>query len=314
MRVASDVLSLWNEALVFFTAEQSRKVIVQPSASIVTSVYDNSIFLTIFVAQQFFIYLAETWTIHAFYMDISNAATGKFVYHTTVSVYPTLVEQCTLFSATDGLYMHIETLAGSRIVDGYQNLLACLAFQQREVIHISLDSLSVNFFNDTTRGDITLLYGKRTLCHDFLDADSVSLVSVIKEHPEVGGREGRTSGIVTGTGMRSVQFTQHFAQQFLEIIVVVDAWEKTAICVTIAFPVDSMNIFHIEFVFDLLPSMVEDVLAFLCRLVIEDCFKIYIFGFAILYGYFLNASTTAHIEILSFLVRNHHTVANVLHH
>ena len=41
----------------------------------------------------------------------------------------------------------------------------------------------------------------------------------------------------------------------------------------IAFPVYAVNVFHIELILHLLPYVVEDVFAFLVRLVVEASFK-----------------------------------------
>ena len=113
--------------------------------------------------------------------------------------------------------------------------------------------------------------------------------------------------------MRTVQLAEHFAQQFLEIVIIVDARQETTIGIAVAFPVDSVDVFHIELVLHLLPSMVEDVLAFFGRFVIEDCFKVYSLTFAVLDGYFLDTSTATHVEMFPFLVGYHHTIADSFH-
>ena len=114
--------------------------------------------------------------------------------------------------------------------------------------------------------------------------------------------------------MRAVQFTQHFAHQFLEVVVVVDARQESAVSVTVAFPVDAMNVFLVELVLHLLPSMVEDVFPFLGRLVVEDGFETDRLALAVLYGHLLDAATGAEIEVVALLVWNHHGTADVLHH
>ena len=114
--------------------------------------------------------------------------------------------------------------------------------------------------------------------------------------------------------MRTVQLTQHFTQQFLEIVIVGDAWKEATVCVTIHFPINTMNVFHIEFVLHLLPSVVEDVLAFLCRFIIEDRFEIHSLAVTVLYSYLLDTTATTHVEVFTLLVRYHHAVADVLHH
>ena len=49
-RVAADVLSAWHELLIFLAVEQRTKVVMQPSASVVTLVDDYRLAVTVLVA------------------------------------------------------------------------------------------------------------------------------------------------------------------------------------------------------------------------------------------------------------------------
>ena len=51
-------------------------------------------------------------------------------------------------------------------------------------------------------------------------------------------------------------------------------WEKTCIDVTIAFPVNTMQFGIVEFLFDLSPSVVEQILAFLIATLVGWCIKL----------------------------------------
>ena len=46
-------------------------------------------------------------------------------------------------------------------------------------------------------------------------------------------------------------------EYFLKIIIGIDVWKKACVCFVIAFPVYSVQIFYIEFIFYLLPYMLS---------------------------------------------------------
>jgi len=69
-RVATYVLTLRHEALVFLSAEQGCQVVVQPSASVVAGIDDGRFLLTVLVAQQFAIYRAEALAVHTLYVYV----------------------------------------------------------------------------------------------------------------------------------------------------------------------------------------------------------------------------------------------------
>ena len=110
-RVASDVLSARNEALIFLSVQEGYQVIMQPATAIVTCIYDDSFFDAVLFAQQFAVYSTETGTVHSFDMYISNTAVGQFVYQLAVSFYPSLVEQVFLLSVADSLDRYIEAFS-----------------------------------------------------------------------------------------------------------------------------------------------------------------------------------------------------------
>ena len=73
-----------------------------------------------------------------------------------------------------------------------------------------------------------------------------------------------------------------------------------------------MDVFLVELVFHLLPSMFENVLAFLSWLVIEDSFETNRLALAILHGDLLDASLCSEVYVFTLLVWNHHGTADVL--
>ena len=71
----------------------------------------------------------------------------------------------------------------------------------------------------------------------------------------------------------------------------------------IAFPVYSVQIFYIEFIFYLLPYMIENIFAFTIGLVVEESFEFYRFGFTTADSDFLDTTLAAKEQILAFLIR-----------
>ena len=67
---------------------------------------------------------------------------------------------------------------------------------------------------------------------------------------------------VAAAGMGSVQFAEQFAQQVLEVVVVVDVGEEAGIIRVVVVPVGPMEVFDIELFLDLFPGVLEDVRAF----------------------------------------------------
>ena len=69
--------------------------------------------------------------------------------------------------------------------------------------------------------------------------------------------------------MRSIEFSEHLRQHFLEIKVVVDMRQELPVGVVIALPVYAVDVCDIELLVYLFPDVFEDVLALQCRLVLE---------------------------------------------
>ena len=78
--------------------------------------------------------------------------------------------------------------------------------------------------------------------------------------------------------MGSVELSEHFGKQVLEVKVVVDMRQERHIVVMIVLPVNSLNVFYIELLFDLFPHMLEHVCALFCRPVFILARKCYAFG------------------------------------
>ena len=111
--------------------------------------------------------------------------------------------------------------------------------------------------------------------------------------------------------MRSVQLTQHFTQHFRKVVVIIDIWQEAFIARLIARPVRSLQIFHIELIIHLLPNMVENILTFSIRTIIEEGLKLNRSNFTALCLYFLHTFAAAKENILSILIRQQSTRAYI---
>ena len=60
---------------------------------------------------------------------------------------------------------------------------------------------------------------------------------------------------------------------------------------------------YIEFIFYLLPYMIENIFAFTIGLVVEESFEFYRFGFTTADSDFLDTTLAAKEQILAFLIR-----------
>ena len=71
----------------------------------------------------------------------------------------------------------------------------------------------------------------------------------------------------------------------------------------IAFPIYSVQIFYVEFIFYLLPYMIRKYIRVHHRLVVEESFEFYRFGFTTADSNFLDTTLAAKEQILVFLIR-----------
>ena len=78
--------------------------------------------------------------------------------------------------------------------------------------------------------------------------------------------------------MRCIQFAQHLTQHILEVVLVIDIRQESAVVVTIAFPVNLVQILYIELILYLAPDVVEQIFTLLVWTIIEHCLKINILG------------------------------------
>ena len=63
--------------------------------------------------------------------------------------------------------------------------------------------------------------------------------------------------------MRGIHLSQHFAQHFGKIIIVVDKWKEFPVHGFVLIPIHPVKVFHIKFFFELSPCMVKNVIPFL---------------------------------------------------
>ena len=172
---------------------------MQPSSSVVTGIYDDSFFVAVTVTEQFAVYIAEAWTVHAVY--VCNSSSGKSFDHLFISLYPAFVEQFILLTCTDGLDGYREAFSVLRVVDAELYVLSCFSFQHRIIICIFQDRLSINFFNDTTCGHICLFNRKRAFRDNFLDFQSISFIAVVEEYTQACSGQSGSRSIISGSCM-----------------------------------------------------------------------------------------------------------------
>ena len=313
-RVDADNLAMRHERLVLLAAEQGAQVVVQPASAVVAFIDDDSLAVAVLVAEQFTIDGAERRAVHLLDMDIGQLAAREAVHQSTVAVHPALVEQFILLTLADGLDGDIRTLLGRRVIDGDMDGLAGLAIKHPIVILAGQNVVAVNFLDDTAGGDTCLLHVKGATLDDLLDTKAVALIGIVQEEAKSSGLEARTRGAVAGTRVGTVQFAQHLAQHVAEIVVVIDVGQEALVILAVAFPVHAMDVLDVEFVLDLLPDVVEDVLAFLIGTVVEVGLKADGLGLAFAQVNLLDAVARADKEVLAVLVQFHGTTAHALEH
>ena len=93
-------------------------------------------------------------------------------------------------------------------------------------------------------------------------------MALVKEQSEVTCdiSIGRLRNTIATTRVRNIQLPEPLTEQFGKIEVIVDVREELRICLFVFLPVNSVNVSYIEFLFNLLPYMVEDILPFLLPL------------------------------------------------
>ena len=90
--VRTNVLPARGKLRILLAAEQCGKVIVQPTATIMTCVDYHSLAIAI-AAELVGVYLAETRAVHALDMHISDLSTRKFLYLPTVVFNPAAIQE-----------------------------------------------------------------------------------------------------------------------------------------------------------------------------------------------------------------------------
>ena len=122
-RIATDILPARHETLVLFTTQQGCQVIVQPASAVMTGIHNHRFFVTA-TSQQFGVDFAETFTVHAFNVYISDLAAGQFIHFLAAVFYPTFVQQVRLLAIRDRFHLLFETFFCCRVVDGQQYFLS----------------------------------------------------------------------------------------------------------------------------------------------------------------------------------------------
>ena len=311
-RVVTDIFAMGDELRILLAREQGTEVVVEPSATVVSLVDDDSFLHAHRVGEELTEHRAETLTVHGFDMDIADGAVRQRVDHAAIAVHPTAVEQLRLCRPADGTDDDIEVFLLRRVVEADMHALTRLTVEERRKVSPLHDLLSVDGLDNVTLLHTRVTHGERPAVDDLLDLQTVTLVVVVEEHAEGCRRQGRTIRIVTGTGMRAIELAEHLREHVAEVVVVVDIRQELRIGLLVSCPVDAMQLRIIELILDLLPDMVEDIRTLRIRTVVEVGLEAD--GLLRLTGEVdLPDAVVVDIEVLEVLVRLQ-TVAHALHH
>ena len=231
-----------------------------------------------------------------------------------VAVYPALVKQIVEGTLADGLDDDVATLAILGIVNGDVRSLASLAVQHIVVVFATLDGLSVYLLDDIASFHTRVALSKGSTLDDFLDAQSIAIILLVNEYTQMGCArqigDGRT---IAGTRVRTIQFAQHFTQHVAEVVVVVDVRQEALVGLTIACPVDTMQLGIIELFLDLTPDVVEQILALLVGLIVEGSLETD--GLHLVLGkVYLLDGASQEVERLELAVGLHLSATHILQH
>ena len=114
--------------------------------------------------------------------------------------------------------------------------------------------------------------------------------------------------------MRSIQFAKHLCQHIAEVILVVDIWQELLVCLLVCGPVNTMQVFAVELVVDLTPDVLEQVLAFLIRTIVEWSLEVDICTFALGNLNLLYTASAHNKKVLTLLVGHKVSSADIFQH
>ena len=247
-------------------------------------------------------------------MDVGQSSVRQAVDELAVAVDPSAIEQFGLLAVADGFHADVEALLGRWIEDSHADGLAGFTIKHPVIIFSSSDVDAIDSLDNAPGCDTGLLNVKGAALDDLLDAQAVTLISIIEEKAQGRGLKRGSIGIVSGTRVGAVQLTEHLAQHIAEVVIIIDIRQETLVILTIAFPVHAVDILDIEFILDLLPDVVENVLTFLIGAVVEISLISDWFGLALGQVNLFDAATSAQEEVLAVLICLHASITHILKH
>ena len=244
----------------------------------------------------------EAVAIHSLNVYVTYTTVRHAFYFFSVVFYPAVVQQAVDSTQTfDGF---VETFLCSGVVYGEAYLFAYLAFKQREVVFALADRSTVYLLNDAAGFYVGLLQAKRTLGNDFLNLQAVAFVRVVEEYAQVSSSRCGAVVVISTSGVRCVKLAQHFAKHFGKVVLVADVRQEAFVVLLHAFPVGSVKVGLVEFIFHLTPCVVEDVSSFFHRTEVELCLEIDICSLSVFKRNLLQR-IAAQVEVFSLLVGIH---------
>ena len=267
-RVAADVLAARLERLVELSAQQYAEVVVQPASAVVAYV-DHEGFLVAVFAEHFGEHVAEALAVHCLDVHVAHAPAGVLLGHLAAAFNPAFVEQVAHCARRCG-YHFLFVLVLALVVGEYeQRALAALSGQQREVVLAFFYGLAVNFLNYVPGLYLRAGEVERAAFYYFLYLEPVAVVFVIKERTEVGCLLARRGSSDACSGVRGVQFAEHFAQHFGHVVVIVYFGQEAFVTLGVEIPIHAAEVLAVELVVYQVHHVVEDVFALLYRLIVE---------------------------------------------
>ncbi len=278
-RIRTDILPARSKLGILLAAEERGQIVVKPSAAIVTRVDHHGVTVAV-TSEQIRVDSAETGAVHPFYVDITDPAARNPCRSLTVALHPPVVEQ--VIELTGAYRLHhllLTSSLGSHHTESH--FLARLSGKKRIIVGAGSYLMAVDTLDDYTRTHLVARRRKRTAGYYFSHLQSVALVILIEERSERSRRLCRTVGIITCACMRSVQFAEHLRQHLRKIVVVVDMVKEAAVGFMVSFPVHTMDFRIIELVVDLTPCVIEYILTFHSRTIVEVGLESDILGLAV---------------------------------
>ncbi len=250
---------------VFLAAEEDFDVLVEASPAVVAGIDDDALLEVVFT-EDVGVDVAVALVVHAGDVDVAEAPAGETFHFGGAALDPAFVEEGGLRGGGEGLHDLFPTLTGTGVVEGEEDGGVRLAVDEGIIVLARQDGLTVEFLDDDAGFHAGGAVVEEAVLQDFLDAQPVAFVLPVEEQPEFGGGLVGARRAIAGTGVGDVQFAEYLAEEFGEVMVVVDVGEEGAVCLPERREVHAVIVGAVEALRLLGEDVVEHVFA-LCRLV-----------------------------------------------